>query len=935
MKRGVKITLITLGGLVALVLILAVVLPIVFKPQLLKFAQQEISKRVEADVTIGDLRISLLKAFPRLYVGLDEISVVNREPFAGDTLAAFDRLGVAVNLKTLFDPSKIEVYNVELKRLRAYAHRDTFGRANWDILPTDTTLVEQKPKKEKGTTEFGLALQQLVIEDAVLSYKDDSARLFAEARDLDFALRGDISARRSSLDLLLTIAKTTFEMGGNVMAPGLVVSLQAAVDADLENARYTLGDNELKINDLGLKFSGIVEMPGDSIVTDMRFGTSRTDFKTLLSLIPAMYKRGLADVQTSGMLQLDGVVKGTIYDKELPNANLALKVDNARFQYPSLPKGVENIGIDLKVDFDGKNIDRTLVDLNRLHAEIAGNKVDAAAHLRTPLSDPSVRANVFGKVDLGALKEVLPLDSLTLSGLLDLSVKLAATQSKVEQKRYEECELEGHVKLTDAVAVGVMPMAVSVPTLQLSLSPKVVRVEDLQVQAGRSDVRLSGGVSEFLPYLMTDGTVKGDLTLHSKRLDLNELFPKSSGGHEEAAKPDSSAAADTSVVVDLSSARRVEFAFSSRVDSLYFQNLKASDVKGRFVLKGGKLTLDEIAARALGGAMQVSGDFNFSDAARYKGQLKADLSNVSVRECVETFVTLERLLSSAKYMSGTVSLDIEAATDLSPKFSVDLKSLQASGSLRTSVLALNGVPAFEKIGALLKNDYVSRPALERAKIPFTVTDGNVIFSPFDFAVKGVKVTMGGKVGLDQTLDYAINMLVPRSFMGKGAEALSQLEAKLPSGLTLGETIPVGVRVSGSAASPKVELTMVNDLKGQLKGMVTQKVAEAKQKVAEKVEEVKEQVQDKIDEGLAKAEAEAARIRQQARESADRVLAEAQAKANQLVAEAEKRGPLAGVAAKKAADRVMAEAQTRANGILSEANQKADALLAEAKAKSQL
>ena len=69
MKRGIKIALITLGSLVGLLLVLAIVLPVFFKPQLLRLAQQEISKRVEADVTIGDLHLSLFKAFPRLYVG--------------------------------------------------------------------------------------------------------------------------------------------------------------------------------------------------------------------------------------------------------------------------------------------------------------------------------------------------------------------------------------------------------------------------------------------------------------------------------------------------------------------------------------------------------------------------------------------------------------------------------------------------------------------------------------------------------------------------------------------------------------------------------------------------------------------------------------------------------------------------------------------------
>lgn len=929
-----KIALIVLGSLVALLVVVAVVLPIFFKPQLLRLAEHEIGKRVEADVSIGDLHLSLFKAFPRLYVGLDDVSVVTRGAFAGDTLAAFDRFGAAVNVKTLFDPSNIEVYSLELRRLRAYAHRDTLGRANWDVLPASDSSEAPKPADDSPETALGLKLRRLAITDAVLAYRDDSTRLFAEARDLNFTLRGDLSAQRSALELLLTIAKTTFEMGGNVLAPGLAVSLQAAVDADLENKRYELGENELKLNDLGLRFGGVVEMPGDSLVTDLHFGTTKTDFKTLLSLIPSMYKRGLAEVQTAGELQLEGAVKGTLYKKELPSANLALKVSKARFQYPSLPKGVENIGIDLLVDFDGKVIDNTQIDLKRLHAEMVGNAVDVAAQVRTPMSDPNVRATVNGKVNLSALHEVLPLDSLSLRGLLDLSVQLAARQSQVEQRKFESCELEGYVRLTDAQADGVLPVMVIVPTLQLSLTPQRVRVEELQLQAGRTDAQISGGVQDFLPYLMAGGTVQGDLQLRSHRLDLNELFPPSQ-------KADTLAQLDTasSAPADLSAARRVAFAFDSKIDSLYFQNIRASDVRGRFRLQGGKLTLEEIGAKALGGSLGVTGDFDFANEKAYNGSLRANLDRVSVQECVNTFVSLENLLSAAKYMQGSVSLDLDATTWLSPSFSPDLKSLQAKGALQTSVLSLEGVPAFEKLGSLLRNDYISRPALERIKIPFEVRNGEVVFSPFDFAVKGVKARMGGKVGLDQTLDYTINMQIPRSMIGKGAEALGQLEAHLPEGMTLGALIPVGVRVSGPAKSPKVELTVAEDFGNQLKDLAQRKVEEVKTKVQEtvkeKVQEVKEKAQDRIDAAVVKAEAEAAKLRENARAAADKVLAEAQAQADRLVEEASKKGSLAGLAAKKAADKVMEQARSKADGLIAEADRKAEALIAEAKAKAQL
>lgn len=932
MKRGVKIALIVLGGVMGLLVLLAVLLPLFFKPQLLRLAQREIGRHVEADVTIGDLNVSLIKAFPRLYVGLEDVAVLTRAPFAGDTLAAFDRFGLAVNVKTLFNPSRIEVYGIDLQRLRAYAHKDTLGRVNWDVFPKrDSAVVETDSTGDEQGSALGISLRRLTLSRALLSYRDDSARIFAEARDLDFTLRGDLGAKRSTLGLLLTIAKTTLKMGAGVMVPGVSVSLGASVDADLERRFYRLGENELRINEFGLKFGGEISMPGDSIVPDLRFETSRTDFKTLLSLVPAMYKKGLADVQTSGALQVGGEIKGVLHGKELPSAKLNLQVLRANFKYPSLPKSVDNIGIALDVDFDGKVMDRTRIDLNRFHAEMAGNPVDLEAHVRTPLSDPNVRASVVGKVKLDALHEVLPLDDLTLRGLLDLSVRMAASRSQVERKQYESCELEGYVRLTDAVVKGVLPVEVQVPTLGMSLSTQRIRVEELRLRAGRTDASLEGGLYDFLPYLMAQGVVTGDLKLRSNRVDLNELFPSAKGEGEKSPGKDTAASRPT----DLSAARRVVFDFDSQIDSLYFQQLRASDVRGRFALQRGKLTLKEIGARALGGSMNVSGDFDFSNEVQYGGTVRAALEEVSVQESVRTFSSVEKLLSAARYMRGNVSLDVDATTNLATDFSPELKSLQASGTLRTSVLSLEGVPAFEKLGAMLGNDYISKPALKKVKIPFRIEDGNVIFSPFEFSVNGVKGTMGGKVGLDQTVDYDIAMSVPRGALGKGAEVLGQLESNLPKGVSLGAEIPIGVRVSGPAKAPKVELTVAKDFANQLRGYAEQKVQEIKSQVESKVQEAKVEAQKQIDASLAQAEAEAAKIRAQAKEQTERLLEEAQAKADALVAEAATKGALAGFAAKKAADKLMEEARSRANGILSEADRKAEAVVREAKSKSQL
>ena len=59
-------------------------------------------------------------------------------------------------------------------------------------------------------------------------------------------------------------------------------------------------------------------MPEEDIDMDITFKTTKTDFKTLLSLIPAIYMKDFEDVKTSGKLALNGFAKGTYNDSILP-----------------------------------------------------------------------------------------------------------------------------------------------------------------------------------------------------------------------------------------------------------------------------------------------------------------------------------------------------------------------------------------------------------------------------------------------------------------------------------------------------------------------------------------------------------------------------------------------------------------------------------------
>lgn len=928
MKKAFKIIGWVLLGLVVLVLLAVTVLPIVFKPQILSFAKEQINKNIEADVDFKDLKLSLIKSFPDLYIALDGLEVVNRAPFEGDTLARLDRLAVAVNLRSLLDPANMEVKQILLQRPWVNGIKDNAGHVNWSIAKQDTAAVKEQDTAKSEPMNIGVKLRSLRIEDGVVSYLDRQTKMLAELDNLDLDLKGDLGLSRTDLSLELLIEKVFFSQAGIVYAPGLTLGFDADVDADLDHKVFVLKDNSLRINALELLFEGSVALPTDSVVLDMAFSTPNTSFKTLLSLIPAIYSKSFSSIETRGELALQGSIKGVMHGKENPDAQVALQVKDAMFKYPTLPESVENINIDLQAFYNGKQMDASRLDLNRLAFTMAKNPFQMHAKLRTPVSDPNVEAVLKGKIDLGSVKRVVPLDSMELNGLLELDVALAALKSKVEAKAFEQCKLDGVVKISDVSLQGVLkPHTVKVDALELHFNPKIVTMPDCRVKVANSDVALSGKVSNFLPYLLADGTLAAQLELKSNLVDLNTLFPQLNApkaeGSDTVKKVEE--AADTTAT-DLSIAKRLNVLFRSRIERLLFQKLDIAEAVGNIRLANECLTLEELSCKALDGTMKVDGVFDFKNRNVPNLTAKADLQRIDIAKSVEAFTSVEKLISTAKYMEGNVSVKIDMKSELDRHFSPVLSTLSANGEVAISSLSIVNAPLLTNLGQFLNNDFVTRPTLEAQRVKFSVHDGKLYFPEVKWNMRDVPATIGGSVSLDKSMDLKMNMEMPLHLIPKATDVISKAQSYLPAGVKLANSIPVELGIGGTVTDPKFSLHFDENLKGSLKdaarATVEQKVEEVKQVVREKVGEAAEKV-------MAEARAQVDRIKAEADRLAEKAIEEANTQANRLIEEASSKGFIAQAAAKKAAEAVRQKGEEAADRIRREAQQKCDELLAKA------
>ena len=119
MKKVLKLSGI---GLLALI-ILAFLLPVFFKGKIVRIVKEEINKGIAAKVDFKDVNLSLFRHFPKLSIGLEDISITGLNEFSKDTLLSASTIDASVNIMSLFGGDEMKVYGVYLESPRLQVRR--------------------------------------------------------------------------------------------------------------------------------------------------------------------------------------------------------------------------------------------------------------------------------------------------------------------------------------------------------------------------------------------------------------------------------------------------------------------------------------------------------------------------------------------------------------------------------------------------------------------------------------------------------------------------------------------------------------------------------------------------------------------------------------------------------------------------------------------
>ena len=935
MKKVLGIILKALLGLILLILIVLFTVPIIFKEKIRTKVEQVINESVNAKVQFKDYKLGFFKNFPNLSFSLNGLSVVGVDKFANDTLAGFNSFSLVFNLSSLFGDKGYEVKSIVMDKavINAIVLKD--GTANWDIMK-DTTTTETVAEDTTAST-LKVVLQKVELLNSSISYIDDESAMKAYINDLNFNMKGDMTMSETDMQMGLTAGAVTFLMDGMKYLNKAKVDSKVDLLANLDNMKFTFRENYFAINDLRLNFKGMVAMPGDDIATDLEFSTPQTSFKTLLSLVPAVYMSDYQDLKTTGDFSLSGSAKGTYSDADstLPDISLNLAINNGMISYPDLPEKIQNINLKSNVFVDGKDMDKTIANIDLFHMELAGNPFDMSFALKTPMSDPDFKGSMVGKIDLSALMKAVPMDSISLSGIIDMSVKMAGKMSMIEKEQYESFSASGNMNIKDMVIAMIGYPDVRINTATFEFTPSYASMNNTSLNVGgKSDFLLNGKIENYIPYVFSDQTIKGKLSMRSKLTDVGEIMSKMS--------TDTTAVEDTSALTVIQVPKNIDFEFDALINDFVYDSIRATQVKGLVIVRNGILSLRETGMKILDGSILMNADYDTRDTLKPSMKADFDVKNIGIRDAFKTFNTVQKLAPMAKNIDGKVSSTLQFSSLIGSDMMPVTKSINGYGKLQSDQITLLEASTFDKIKETLKLGDKYSNTFKDINISFKIADGRIYTNPFDVKTGNLKMNISGDQGLDETINYVVKTEIPRSDLGGSVNSLIDNLAAQAAAYGVAykpsETIKVNLKVTGTFSKPVIT-PFFGSGSGESAGGGAKATAKevAKQTVNQAVDQAKDKARVEAEAEAAKlvkdAEEQGQRLRDEAAKAAKQIREEAEVQAQNLTKEAEGKGTLARLAAQKGADSVRKTADKKATQLEQEADTKAKQLVEEAKKKS--
>ena len=818
-------------GVVLLVIVALIwTAPYLYQGKINRLIKAQISKDFRARVSFSGTSISFFRHFPDISIGLDHVLVTCLGEFQDDTLMIAKQFDMSCDLKSLFSGDSIRVHSMIINEPRFHLVVNKRGHSNWNIIKSAPDRFDQIDSSAKS---FSLDMQRYAIHKGYVDYQDQGRDVHVVVNNLEHAGSGHFSSESFTLNTKTTSDAVDFNYTGKIPYRVTVkTSIDMAFRVDNKTHTYSFNSDKVFLNDLVLHTEGFFEWVNDSSYNmNIRYKAPSTKFKNLLSLLPSVYQKDFAGLESSGQVNLNGFVKGRYNENHFPAYHTNLFVQNGYFKYPDLPAPVENIRFGLQVDNPDGLPDHLTVNISEAHAEINHDSLDMHLLVKNLNTKPFIDFALAGKMDLSNFSKSFKIENGTrLEGMLIADVHAKGDLPEMENHKKDAFDAEGDFKLENfSYTSKAFPAGIVLDQLLMEFNAKNVSVKEMKGTYLSTHMGISGKLNNLFDFAFRNQPLNASLDLKTDELNLREWINNNKNGT-------ASGAVNTVFVVP----DNIDFTVHAEATQFHFDNLDLQNLSANLTVSDQTVHLLQVKANGLDGDISLDGTYSTLENKENPAfALNYDVKALDVQKTFFAFNTIRKIMPVAKFISGNVNAHMSLNGNLNNDMTTDLRTLYGEGQVVLITGTMKEFGPMDKLSQSLDITGLKDIPMKDVKADFSFRAGKVAVSPFLVQAENIEMEIGGSHGFDQSVDYGIGLKVPRSQLGnKGSNFVKHVvEQAAVKGIPvkLKDAVSMNVQICGTINSPDVKEDMdamvdhaATDLKKEIDDFVNAKLDSAKQ-----------------------------------------------------------------------------------------------------------
>ncbi|PAM93677.1 membrane assembly protein AsmA [Flavobacterium sp. IR1] len=416
-----------IGITIATILLLLFLIPLLFPGKVASEVKKIANERLDTKMDFSKSKLSFFTHFPSLTVSLDDLSLTGSAPFRNDTLLKAEQVAFGINLKRLIFDNEVKINKLYVSKAFINVMVNQKGQANYNI------YISPDDKKVADTTEEGTAirLERIDFEDCHVKYNDRSAKILVDAKGFNYVGKGNLSEDIFDLSTDAQIDAVDFYYDRTAYLRKKEVHADLITRINTNALSFILQKNELQINKLPLKFTGLFTILRDGYKINIKAASENTTLKDLFSVMPPEYLTWMNETEISGKSDLLFTFKGdyNVSKNQKPDLAFNLKIDDGAINYQNAPAPLTDFKMNLNAIMPSLDIEKLLINLKTLNFKV-GEKDFFNAYLRSKgFTEMNIDAAIKGNLDLATVDAALGLTSLELKGLLRTDIKAKGTFS--------------------------------------------------------------------------------------------------------------------------------------------------------------------------------------------------------------------------------------------------------------------------------------------------------------------------------------------------------------------------------------------------------------------------------------------------------------------------------------------------------------------------